>query len=114
MKNKITVELLKARVQEYIAMVKDEPEYSVDWAYAMLEPDLLVCEEVTLNYLMQISEEEFVALGENHWFEDILCKFKSVEFLNVILQQYAKFYGDNKTTVFYQNYIECLHHCIEC
>lgn len=113
MKNKITVDRLKALVQEYMVLEKDKMENSTEWAYVMLEPDLLACEEVTLNYLKQIEEEEFVTLGENQWFESIICKFKSAEILNVILTKYADFYGEDTETDFYQNSIEGLHNCIK-
>ena len=113
MKDKITVERLKALVQEYITLRNDEMENSTEWAYVALEPDLLACEEVTLNYLMQINEEEFVALGDDHWFDVILSKFKSVEILNVILSQYANFYGEDTETDFYQDSIKDLHYWIK-
>ena len=113
MKSKITVEHLKKMVQEFITMEKDETEDSTEWAYVALEPDLLKCEEVTLNYLMQINKDEFTALGENHWFDDILRKFKSSEILNTIYLKYNEFYGEEKTTDFYINSIENLKNYIK-
>ena len=113
MKSKITVEHLRKLVQEFIAMEKDETEDSTEWAYVALEPDLLKCEEVTLNYLTQINKEEFIALGENHWFDDILRKFKSSEILNTIYLKYNEFYGEEKTTDFYINSIEDLENYIK-
>ena len=92
----------------------DERENSTEWAYVMLEPDLTANEEVTLRYLMQISKDEFDVLGEDHWFDDILKKFKSVEILNVIHAQYIKFYGNDKTSGFYQDSIEYLCKYIKC
>ena len=112
-KDKITVERLKALVQEYITLRNDEMENSTEWAYVVLEPDLQACEEVTLNYLMQINEEEFVALGEDHFFETILRKFKSVEILNVIRAKYTAFFGEDTETDFYRDSIEGLQHCIK-
>ena len=112
-KDKITVERLKALVQEYITLRNDEMENSTEWAYVMLEPDLQACEEVTLNYLMQINEEEFVALGDDQWFDIILSKFKSAEVLNVILAKYANFFGEDTTTPFYQDSIEGLHNYVK-
>lgn len=108
MKSKITVEHLRKMVQEFIAMEKDETEDSTEWAYVALEPDLLKCEEVTLKYLTQINKDEFIALGENHWFYSILHKFKSSEILNTIHLKYVEFYGEEKTTDFYINSIEGL------
>ena len=113
MKNKMTVERMKELVQEFIVMEKDETENSTEWAYVMLEPALLECEDVTLNYFKQIDKEEFNAIGDNHWFEDVLCKFQSVELLNTIISQYVNFYGEDKTTDFYQNSIKGLHNCIK-
>ena len=112
MKNKITVERLKELIQNYILLRNDEMENHTEWAYVMLEPDLIVNEEVTLHYFMQINKEEFDALGEDHLFETILRKFKSVEILNVILAKYASFYGADTTTPFYQDCIEGLKNCI--
>ena len=113
MKNKITVERLKELIQNYILLRNDEMENHTEWAYVMLEPNLLACEDVTLNYLMQINKEEFVVLGEDQWFDCILSKFKSVEILNVILAKYAFFFGENTQTDFYRESMKGLHHCIE-
>lgn len=113
MKSKITVEQLKELVQEFIALEDDKEMDSGEWAYVMLEPMLIANEEVTLNYLKQINEEEFRALGENHWFEDILCKFRSVEILDVIRTQYFRFFGEDTTTEFYLDSIEGLQNCIK-
>lgn len=117
MKNKITVERLNDLVRKYIILRNDEMENHTEWAYVMLEPDLLANEEVTLSYLMQINKEEFDVLGEDHFFSIILNKFKSAKILNVILSQYAKFYGEDTCTHFYrdsieglQNYITSKHH----
>lgn len=110
MKNEITIEKLNELVQKYVILRNDETENHTEWAYVMLEPDLIKNEEVTLSYLMQISKDEFDVLGEDHFFETILRKFKSVKILNVILSQYAKFYGEDTSTPFYQDSIKGLHH----
>ncbi len=112
MKNEITVERLKALVQEYMVLEKDEMENSTEWAYVALEPALVACKEVTLNYLMQIDKDEFITLGENHYFEDILSKFKSAEILNLMLLQYANFFGQDASTDFYHDSINGLRNCI--
>jgi len=113
MKNEITVERLKELAQKYIILRNDETENHTEWAYVMLEPDLLACEDVTLSYLMQINKEEFVALGEDQWFDCILSKFKSNEILKVILTKYAVFFGEDSETEFYQDCIKGLHNCIK-
>ena len=113
MKNSITVERLKELVQEYMILRNDEMENSTEWAYVMLEPDLIANEEVTLRYLMQINEEEFDALGEDQWFEYIVGKFKSQEMLNVILAKYKNFFGESTDTEFYRDNIEGLNNCIK-
>lgn len=112
MKNKITVERLKELVREYIILRNDEMENSTEWAYVMLEPDLIANEEVTLRYLMQINKDEFDVLGEDNWFEHIVGKFRSQEMLNIIQMQYKKFYGESTDTEFYREYIEGLINCI--
>ena len=113
MKNSITGERLKALIQEYIILRNDEMENSTEWAYVMLEPDLIANEEVTLRYLMQINKDEFDVLGEDNWFEHIVGKFRSQEMLNIIQMQYKKFYGGSTDTEFYHNNIECLKNCIK-
>ena len=113
MKNSITVERLKELVQEYIILRNDEMENSTEWAYVMLEPNLIANEEVTLHYLMQINKDEFDVLGEDQWFEYILGKFKSQEMLNVILEKYKNFFGESTDTEFYHESIEGLDNCIK-
>ena len=113
MKTKITVERLKELVREYIILRNDEMENSTEWAYVMLEPDLIANEEVTLRYLMQINKDEFDVLGEDNWFEHIVGKFRSQEMLNIIQMQYKKFYGESTDTEFYRESIEGLYNCIK-
>ena len=110
---KITVNRLKSLVQEFIIKEKDEMENSTEWAYVMLEPVLVESLSVTLDYLNQITEEEFNVLGENHWFEHIVGKFKSAEVLDIICLTYHKFYGESTDTEFYRDNIEGLRNCIK-
>ena len=113
MKTKITVERLKELVREYIILRNDEMENSTEWAYVMLEPDLIANEEVTLRYLMQINKDEFDVLGEDRWLEYIVEKFKSQEMLDVILAKYRDFFGESIDTEFYRKSIEGLSNCIK-
>ena len=113
MKKTLTVEHLKKLVREFIAKEKDKTEDSTEWIYVMLEPDLLKCENVTLQYLTQINKEEFTVLGENHLYDSILRKFKSAEILNTIHLKYSEFYSKEKTTDFYINSIEGLENYIK-
>ena len=113
MKNQITVERLKELVKEFMVLEKDEFGHSSEWAYVMLEPALIECYEVTLKYLKQIDKDEFIALGENHWFSVILTKFKSLEMLNIILSQYKIFFGESIDTEFYRDSIKGLENCIK-
>ena len=111
--NRITVDRLRELVQKFIVLEKDEMENSTEWAYVMLEPALIECEEVTLHYLKHLSTEEFKVLGDNSWFEHILCKFQSVEILDTIQAQYFQFFGDSKDTDFYRDNIVGLINCIK-
>ena len=113
MKTKITVERLKELVRKYIVLRNDEMEDSTEWAYVMLEPDLIANEEVTLRYLMQINKDEFDVLGEDRWLEYIVEKFKSQEMLDVILAKYRDFFGESIDTEFYRESIEGLCNCIK-
>ena len=113
MKTQITVERLKELVREYIVLRNDEMENSTEWAYVMLEPDLIANEEVTLRYLMQINKDEFDVLGENHWFEHIVGTFKSQEMLNIIQMKYKSFFGESIDTEFYREYIDGLRNCVK-
>ena len=108
MKEVITVQTLKDLVKQYIDLTNDAMEDSTEWAYAVLEPALIKSEEVTLKYLEQISEDEFIILGETNHFLDILGKFKSSAILNAIQQQYRNFFGESTDTEFYQDYIDGL------
>ena len=101
----ITAKKLKELVQEFIRLEKDEGIDSTEWAYVALEPDLIASQEVTLEYLQSISKEEFITLGENGWFEHILSHFKSTEIYEVIDLQYVNFFGTDKKTCFYEEYI---------
>ena len=105
--------MLKDLVQQYIALINDEMEDSTEWAYVALDPALVENEEVTTNYLKQISEDEFKVLGEDRYFEDIVSKFKSSEILSVIRLQYKNFFGESTDTDFYRNSIEGLDNCIK-
>lgn len=113
MKNSITVERLKELVQEYITLRNDEMENSTEWAYVMLEPDLIANEEVTQRYLMHINKDEFDVLGEDHWFEHIVGNFKSQEMLNIIQMKYKSFFGESTDTEFYREAIAGLRDCIK-
>ena len=112
MKSHITVEQLRELVNMFMIFEQDPNEDSTEWAYACLEPALVECERITLDYLRQISKREFDALGENGYFEDILRRFPSVEILDVIEMRYLDFYGDNKNTDFYRENIAGLRNCI--
>ena len=105
MRKKITVEELEALVQELIVMLEDDSPYTCDWCYACLEPALIESRETTLKYLQLLNKEEFVNLGEYGLFEHILGRFKSAEIYSEIEKQYTTFFGEDRDTDFYKEYI---------
>lgn len=111
MKNEITIEQLNSLVQEYIALEQNEMENSTEWAYAVLEPALLISETVTLNFLRQVERIAFEAIA--YCFESIIIKFQSAAILREIEELYEKFYGSDENTDFYLDNIKGLKNCIK-
>ena len=113
MKTTITVERLKELVQEFMILRQDVYEHAEEWAYVMLEPDLIQSREVTLAYLEQMTKEEFISFAENGFFGHILNKFKSAEMYNVIEARYEKHFGTNRDDQFYLDYVKRLINYVE-
>ena len=105
-KEQITVERLKALVAEYARKENEPYGHPVEWAYVMLEPDLIASREITLEFLKQMSKEEFDVML--NFFLDVMKKFKSAEFLSIIESHYLKYYGENKETEAYIENIDGL------
>ena len=112
MKTIITVERLKELVREFMILRQDVYEHAEEWAYVMLEPDLIQSREVTLAYLEQMTKEEFISFAENGFFDHILDKFESAAIYNVIEAQYENFFGTNRDDPFYLEYLKGLNNCV--
>jgi hypothetical protein len=108
---RITVAKLKALTTKFIELVQNEFENSTEWAYVMLEPDLLKNEECTVSFIEQMNKEEFNAISD--FFMQIADRFQSKKLIELIEAQYRSFYGDNTDSDLYRDNIKGLRDCIK-
>ncbi len=113
MKNKMTVDKLKALIKEFIILEQNEMEDSTEWAYVNLEPELTKNEDIILEFLKQMTQDEFITIANNSWFEDVLCKFNSIEMLNIIKSKWNLFFANNDSSQIPFFEIDKLNNCIK-
>ena len=102
-KKEVSVEYLRSLTLRYIELLHSETENSTEWAYVMLEPDLLADATVTLAFFRTLGRKEFEALGP--YYEDVMQKWKDSALVNLLEDLYSIYYGENRDTEFYREFL---------